>query len=169
MKVYWQTKPELNVRYFIVQRRLANETVFKNIDSVVSLALNGYSIDLLNYSINDPNGYKGISFYRLLSVSYNRDSAYSQIVAVGNRAGEFESELWPNPTSGNFYIAINTEQQVKKIIIWNVLGQKVMEQATNGQRVVHVNAYKLAAANYYVSLVGVLDTILETKKLIIMR
>lgn len=169
VNVYWSTQPEINVDYFVVQRRLATEAGFKNIDTVRSLAQNGYSRQLLNYAINDPNAFTGISFYRLMSVEYNRDSAYSQIVAVGNKAGEFNSELWPNPTSGNFYISLNTPQPVKKIIIWNVLGQKVMEQETGGLRVVQVNANKLAAANYYVSLVGMFDTIIETKKLIIVR
>ncbi|HUC81371.1 MAG TPA: T9SS type A sorting domain-containing protein [Flavisolibacter sp.] len=169
VKVYWSTKPEINVKHFIVQRRLANETDFANIDTVSSLALNGYSNTLLNYTINDPNGYKGISFYRLLTLAYNNDSAYSQVVAVGNKAGEFESELWPNPTAGQFYLSLNTPQPTSKIVVWNVLGQKVLEQATNNQRFIQVNAIKLAQGNYYVSIFGINGTILETKKLIIAR
>ncbi len=169
VKVYWTTQPEINIKYFVVQRRLANEAVFKNIDTVSSVALNGYSRQPLYYEMVDPNGYKGISFYRLLSVEYNRDSSYSQIVAVGNKWGEFQSELWPNPASDVFYLSLNTAQPVKEIIIWNELGQKVMVQQTGGQRVIQVNVQRLAQAHYYVSLIGELNTILETKKLIIVR
>ena len=169
VKVYWTTNPEINVRYFVVQRRLANETVFKNIDTVDSKALNGYSSQPLYYEMTDPNGYTGVSFYRLMSVQYSRDSAYSQIVAVGNKTGEFNIDLWPNPTTGIFYIALNTAQPVKKIIIWDEIGQKVMEQETNGQRVVQVNAFKLPQAHYFVSLVGDLDRIIATKKLVVVR
>lgn len=169
VKVYWMTKPEININYFVVQRRLANEANFKNVDTVLSLASNGYSLQELNYTNNDPNGYTGISFYRLMSIAHSKDSAYSQIVAVGNRTGEFQSELWPNPTSGIFYLSLNTLQTARKIIIWNGLGQKVLEQETNGLRVIRVDATKLAQGTYWVSIVGNSDTILETKKLIIAR
>ena len=167
--MYWTTHPEINTKYFVVQRRLANEAAFKNIDTVDSKALSGYSSGPLYYEMIDPNGYMGISFYRLLQVQYSRDSSYSQIVAVGNKAGEFNIDLWPNPTTAVFYISLNTAQPVKKIIIWNEIGQKVMEQETGGQRVIKVDAFKLPQAHYFVSLVSELDTIIATKKLIIMR
>ncbi len=41
VKVYWKTNPEVNVKTFVVQRRLANEPVFKDVDTVASQAVNG--------------------------------------------------------------------------------------------------------------------------------
>ncbi|HEX6427031.1 MAG TPA: hypothetical protein VF008_05065 [Niastella sp.] len=55
VQVYWTTKPEVNIKYFVVQRRLSNETGFSNRDSVPSQAVNGYSNTYLNYTTNDAN------------------------------------------------------------------------------------------------------------------
>lgn len=34
--VHWTTKPEANIRYFVVERRLSNETGFSNRDSLLA-------------------------------------------------------------------------------------------------------------------------------------
>ncbi len=101
------TKPEINVQYFIVQRRLSNEAGFKNIDTVSSQALNGFSLSLLNYNLYDPNSYRAISYYRLQMVNYNSAFSYSNIVAVGGTSWPLINLLWPNPTTDLFYLGLN--------------------------------------------------------------
>jgi len=165
--VYWTTKPEVNIKYFIVQRRLSSEPFFKNIATVNSKALNGFSSSQLYYDMINPNNYTGVSYYRLISVDFNNAYTYHNIVAVGGVAGKNETVLWPNPSKGLFYIAINTQQEVRKLILWNSAGQKVMEMETNGLRVVTVPATHLIPGTYFVSLISRTGAVLETKKIVI--
>jgi len=165
--VYWTTRPEVNVKYFIVQRMLTTETTFRNVATVNSKAANGFSLDQLHYNLTDPNSYTGVSFYRLVSVNYDNTYGYHNIVAVGGVPGRNEVVIWPNPSRGVFYVALNTRQEVQKLILWNAAGQKVMEVPTNGLRVVPVMATHLTPGTYLVSLAGRNDGILETHKVII--
>ena len=165
VSVYWNTFPEINQKYFIVQRRLSNEAGFTNRDSVSSKALNGASFRNLNYDINDPNNYSGVSFYRLLMISYNGDTTYSNIVAVGGHPGGNGFVLWPNPAAGRFFIGISSVGSVKSIVIYNAIGQLMMTEAVNNRGFLEMHLRTPGA--YMVSFIGSDGSVLETKRLII--
>lgn len=165
VKVYWNTNPEINVKYFVVQRRLSNETSFTSRDTVLSLASGGYSISNLSYTTNDANNYKGISFYRLRIVDFANNGYYSDTVAVGNKPGIYSILLWPNPTPNIFFISIHKNLHVKAIVIYNVLGQKMMQEDVNGRTFIQMQG--LIPGTYFVSFVLTTGTIIETKKLIV--
>ncbi|WEK36850.1 MAG: T9SS type A sorting domain-containing protein [Candidatus Pseudobacter hemicellulosilyticus] len=165
VRVYWTTKPEINNDYFIVQRRLSNETDFSKVDSVDSKALNGISVDFLQYEIMDPNNHKGLSYYRLMLVSRNRDTTYTNIVVIPPQPGGLQLTLWPNPSKGRFYIGINGEVVVRSIIIWDVLGRKVKEELVNGRTIIEMHLYM--PGSYYVTFMSNDQQRLDTKKLII--
>lgn len=167
VKALWKTNPEVNVQYFVVQRRLASETTFKNVATVTSKVPNGISLSALDYSIDDPNNYNGVSFYRLLMVHHTNDSTYSNIIAVGNKPGPYNIMLWPNPTADQFFVNLNTAVPVKSIVIHDVLGRKMWEKNVEGQSIAEIKGHRLIPGTYFVSLVGAPGTILETKKLII--
>ena len=169
VKVSWQTKPEVNVKYFVVQRRKANEPGFINVDTVYSLASNGFSLSALSYAINDSNNYKGISFYRLEIFGYNTPSYYSNIVAV-NGAGFNVINLWPNPTPDEFYLIVNAPS-ARQIVIFNVLGQKMWSRPidANAQTFIDIKGHGLIPGNYYVSILDANGVLLHTEKLIIIR
>lgn len=167
VRVLWKTNPEVNVDYFVVQRRLANETIFSNLDTVASKAINNISTTGLDYTTFDNNGYTGVSFYRLLMKFKGNDSVYSRIVAVGAKQGPYNVMLWPNPTLDRFYVALNTTLPVKTLVIYNVLGQKMYEVNVEGISVVEVKGHHLRPGTYFVTLYGNTGTVLETKKLII--
>lgn len=57
VRVHWTTRPEINNKYFVVQRRHSNETNFTNRDTVKSKAINRFSNVYLDYSVNDANSY----------------------------------------------------------------------------------------------------------------
>jgi hypothetical protein len=165
VQVYWTTKPEVNVRYFVVERRLSNETRFSNRDSVLSQAVNGYSDTYLNYTINDANNYTGISYYRLRLVDYSGGISYSNIVAVGNKPGGLQLLLWPNPTPRDFYVGINGADAVKYVVIWNVLGQMIHREPVNERNIIpmHINL----PGTYFVGFISHGGQLLETKKLVV--
>lgn len=162
---YWNTNPEINVKLFVVQRRLSNETNFRSVATVFSQAGGGYSFTPLNYSAIDPNNYRGISFYRLLVLSYTNDSTYSDTVAVGNKPGEYSFMIWPNPTPNVFYVSVGKTLPVKAIVIWNAIGQKIREESTNGRSIIQMSG--LIPGTYFVGVVLTTDYIIQTKKLVV--
>jgi hypothetical protein len=164
VKIYWTTKPEINNNYFVVQRRFSNQTDFINIDTVTSLALNGTSFDFLNYEMNDPNAYTGITYYRLMLVDYSGRITYSNVVPVGRTPGD-QLIVWPNPSSGRFFVGINTAAAVKSIVIWNVLGQKLKEELVNERSIIEM--YLPIPGTYVVGFVSYGGQILGSQKLLI--
>ena len=105
---YWYTNPEINIKLFVVQRMLSNETSFKDVATVYSKASSGYNFTRLDYSATDPNDYRGISFYRLLMLSYTNDSTYSDTVAKSYKPGQYSIMIGliqrPGTFSSSVYI-----------------------------------------------------------------
>ena len=163
--VYWKTNPEKMVRYFIVQRRLSTETNFSNRDTIASLVNGGISLADLNYAMNDPNNYTGISFYRLKVVNIDTFFFYSNIIAVGGTAGGPLNLLWPNPTQDIFYVSCDPVWKVEAIIIWNAIGQKVKQETTNGRNIIQLGGLHPGA--YFVGFIREGGQVIETKKLIV--
>jgi len=164
--VFWETHPELNQKYFQVQRRLSNESAFSNRGNPVpSKAINGSSYGYLNYGMNDPNNYGGVSFYRLLMISYNGDTTYSNIVAIGPNPGGIGTIIWPNPSSGTFYVGISMMGAVKTINIYNDIGQLIQYEMLNDRGLIEMHLRTPGV--YMVSFIGYDGSVLETKKLLI--
>jgi hypothetical protein len=165
VRVYWSTKPEINNRYFVVQRRLSNETDWKNLDTVQTRSVNGYSSIALDYSIIDPNSYKGNSFYRLMLVDFNNVKTYTYEVVVGNKPGGLQLLLWPNPSPRDFFVGINGVASVKYVVVWDVLGQLLHREPVNNRTIIPMRLWK--PGQYVVGFISDSNQILETKKLII--
>jgi hypothetical protein len=163
--VYWTTKPEMNIRYFVVERRLSNETSFSSRDSVLSHAVNGYSDIHLNYAMDDANNYAGISYYRLRLVDYSGGISYSNIVAVGGKPGGFQLLVWPNPTARHFYVGINGAAAVKYVVIWNLLGQMIHREPVNDRSIIPMTLQ--LPGNYLAGFISHSGQVLETRKLVI--
>ncbi|WP_276479551.1 T9SS type A sorting domain-containing protein [Paraflavitalea pollutisoli] len=164
VKVYWTTKPEVNNNYFVVQRRYSNQTDFSNIDTVVSKALNGNSQDFLNYDMMDPNSYTGITYYRLMLVDFSGRLTYSNIVAVG-RTPDNQLLLWPNPSTGRFFVGIGIASSIKTIVIWDAVGRKIKEELVRDRNIIEF--YLPIPGTYVVSFLSPTGRIVESKKLLV--
>lgn len=162
---YWKTNPEINVKWFVVQRQLSYDTVFRDVAILNSRALGGSSFVELDYSKIDPNNDRGIGFYRLLMINYANDSAYSDAVAVGNKPGEYSIMLWPNPAADVFTLSIHKTLPAKAVVIWNVLGQKVHQEDTNGRTIIKMGGLKPGV--YFVSVIMTNNVIIQTLKLVV--
>lgn len=163
--VEWKTNPEVNVQYFVVQRRLSNETQFHNVDTVVSLAQNGVSCSYLYYNIIDPNKYSGISFYRLQMVSYNKDTSYTKVIAIAGMWGQFNAMVWPNPSHGQFYVGLSMTIPVKSVVVWNALGQKIWVEPANGRTVIELKGF--LPGTYFVGVISSVGATLDVKKVVV--
>jgi hypothetical protein len=165
VNVFWTTKPEINNKYFILQRRFSNENAFFNIDTILTKSQNGFSIDYLRYSVMDPNSYRGITYYRLIMVSNNLEQTLSNIIAIGPKAGGNELLLWPNPSTGKFKVSVNDYASIKTIMVWNVIGQKLIEEPVNERGIIEMELR--TPGTYVVGFISFTGQIMETKKLLI--
>ena len=168
VRVNWQTKPEINVKRFVVERKRTNEPAFVPIDSLASLAVNGFSTNYLNYGINDNNSYRGITFYKLKIVGYNDSSYYLPMVAVRGVSLDVAIGLWPNPTAGKFSIIVSGHV-ASYVVIHNSLGQLMWKEEVAGRNVIELQGHQFAAGIYYVSILGMEGQKLRTEKLNIIR
>ncbi|WP_315819012.1 T9SS type A sorting domain-containing protein [Paraflavitalea speifideaquila] len=162
--VFWTTKPEINNNYFVVQRRFSNQTNFINIDTLVSLAPNGNSLDFLNYSLNDPNSYTGITYYRLMLVDFSGRQTFSNIVPVG-RTPDNQLLLWPNPSTGKFFVGIGIAASIKTIVTWDVVGRKLKEELVKERNIIEM--YLPIPGTYVVSFISPAGRIVSSKKLLV--
>lgn len=165
--VHWQTKPEINVRSFVVQRRLSHEAAFYNVHAALSRAANGISFDYLNYAANDANSYSGISYYRLQVFDYAGQSYFTDVVAVNSEMGN-RIALWPNPTPDRFSVLVNSPV-AKTLAIYNDLGQKMYVQPVvmNNQNVLEVQGHRLIPGVYVVCILDKDGKVLDRAKLLI--
>jgi hypothetical protein len=162
----WKTNPEINNNYFLVQRMYSNEQSFTTMDSVATRAISN-SFSELNYASKDKNNtYRGVTYYRLMLVDRNNDTTYSNTIAVSGKAGQYKLLLWPNPTADKFNIGISGDVQVKSLVIWNAIGQKVYQQEVNGRSIMEVRGF--IPGTYMVSFISFQGQIIETKRVVVL-
>lgn len=165
VRLFWKTNPEINNSYFIVQRRLANEAGFSNIDTVATKSVNGFSLNDLNYEMPDRNSYSGLSFYRLVLVSVNNEISYSNTIVIAGLKAKSKIQIWPIPTPDKFYIGFNGQTNVKNVIIYNAIGQLIWKQAVNGRSIMEVSGF--IPGTYMVSFITDENKLLETRKVLV--
>lgn len=165
VKVTWTTRPEVDNHFFVVQRKLANQSEFISIDTVLSKAPNGNSWNYLNYLMNDNNSFTGLSYYRLKIVNLMAEEAYSNIVPVKGRPGGYALTLYPNPSTGRFFVGITGTTSVRTIVIWDVAGRKVFEERVAGRNLIEMHLY--IPGTYLVSFLSESGELIETKKLLV--
>lgn len=151
VKLQWETATEQNNRGFEIERRLENENSFATLGFVPSKALDGNSTGKLQYSMTDPNGYGGISYYRLKQLDRDGRSAHSLIKAVKGAGQTTVSVLlWPNPARGQFSIRLDGATGIKDAFITNASGQTVRSiRLSNNEQ---VNIQGLTAGSYILTV-----------------
>jgi hypothetical protein len=98
-------------------------------------------------------------------VDYSGRITYSNVVPVGRTPGGDQLIVWPNPSSGRFFVGISTAAAVKSIVIWNVLGQKLKEELVNERNIIEM--YLPIPGTYVVGFVSYGGQILRSQELLI--
>ncbi len=160
----WVTKPEINNEYFILERKTANENDYSTIDTIYSKS-GGYNLDSLHYNYTDDNNFKGVTYYRITMVSGTGEHTITKTIAIGPKVGKKTIIIWPNPSSGKFRIAIVNYPGIKSVVIWTIIGQKLMEEKLNDRTIIDMEL--LTPGTYIVGFVGDNGLIVESKKLLI--
>lgn len=73
--------------------------------------------------------------------------------------------VWPTPNRGKFYASISGTSSIKNILVFNVLGQKIIEETVNGRSIIEMELSM--PGTYFVSFLSFSGQIVETKKTIV--
>lgn len=163
--VYWTTNPEIRNKYFVVQRKFITDTGFVDRDTLPSKAIGSVSFNYLDYHIDDPNSYSGTTFYRLMMVDYNGNITYSNIIAVGGVPDGFGWTVWPNPTSGRFFVGISRPSAVRQLMVWDIVGRLLYSVPVNDRGLIEMHLD--VKGTYVIGLLPADGDHIETKKLIV--
>lgn len=163
--LYWADDPDAAYFSFIVMRKLANETEFKAVDTVLRLASSDSNALAFTYEITDPNGFEGNSYYKLLIAGPGGKLTESNTIAISGTPDEKQLLIWPNPSTGRFNVGITGMAAVRSVVIWDVLGRKIWDEPVRERSIIQLQLYK--PGSYFVGFISPGGQVLSTKKLII--
>lgn len=153
VKLQWQTNTEQNNKGFEIERRLENETSFTTLGFIASKAVDGNSTSKLDYAMVDPNGYGGISYYRLKQIDRDNRAFHSLIKAVkGMGETSVSVLLWPNPARGQFSIRIDGASGIKDAFITDASGKTLRRLKLDNSE--QVNIHGLPAGTYILTVMN---------------
>ena len=78
---------------------------------------------------------------------------------------EIKLLVWPTPNRGKFYASISGTSSIKNILVFNAIGQKIIEEMVNGRSIVEMELW--IPGTYFVSFVSFNGQIVDTKKTIV--
>ena len=146
----WETTSEINSAQFQVQRMAANGAFVP----VATVAAAGNSSVPQYYKAQDGNPPSGPLFYRLKETDKDGIVTYSLIVEVDNNS-IVSPKLYPNPARFSIHIDLPLLTNIKTLVIYNNLGQAVMEKGiAEGTSGFDVDVSRLAVGKYYAVLIS---------------
>jgi Secretion system C-terminal sorting domain len=153
VNLQWQTTTEQNNKGFEIERRLEKESSFTTMGFTASKAADGNSTSKLDYTMVDPNGYGGISYYRLKQVDRDGRAFHSLIKAVkGIGETSVSVLLWPNPAKGQFSIRLDGAQGIKEAFITDASGKTLRRLHIGNNE--QVNIQGLPAGTYILTVLN---------------
>jgi hypothetical protein len=145
----WTTAIEINSDHFTVQ---SSANAGESWNTIGTVAAQGNSASLINYSFVDSRPAQGTSEYRLVLVDRDGNTAYSPVKAV--RIGSISSvSVYPNPASDYINVTLGGEPSVTaNIRLVNMAGQVMLEKTVSnaGGTTIPLAVGSYPAGNYLV-------------------
>jgi hypothetical protein len=164
----WSTATEINNDFFTIERSEDASEFFP----VIVINGNGNSTKKINYKTIDPNPMAGISYYRLKQTDFDGKFSYSAIKKVNFLLGEFDFNIFPNPSNtGNTTIELKGKEGDEiLVVLYDTQGKEVYTKvqflSKTGETQIFLDlANKLPSGIYFV--VASSDNKMINKKLII--
>jgi len=148
--ILWSTVSEKNCDYFEIQR----STDLLTWQKVGIQKGAGNSNVQIDYQMIDRNVLSSRIYYRLKQVDFDGQSTLSAVRQLDFSNQKLPLVLYPNPSNGTLYIDFNSDQ-IERVEVYNMLGQKVAE-FENQQSLVTLE--NLAAGSYNVIVYSDLKT-----------
>lgn len=124
----WSTDLEINSDHFVIQSSTNSGSSWNNVGTV---AAQGNSATVTNYSFTDKHATPGTTEYRLEMVDKNGSYEYSPVRAV--RIGAIASvSVYPNPASDYVNVVLTGDQTISaNIRLVNLAGQVLLEKTVS--------------------------------------
>jgi hypothetical protein len=148
----WKTRSEINSRHFELERSFGDSTGFTVADILPAA---GNSTITLQYKLNDPNDFTGITYYRVKEKDLDNSYQFSNTIAVkgtGNKAGIM---VYPSPGRNDAVIAKLTGFKAAETIVLQVtdIAGKIMGTKTvlyNDGLIIKLHSLGYLSAGYYI-------------------
>jgi hypothetical protein len=89
----------------------------------------------------------------------------TSVIAPITSNRDYKLNVWPNPATDKFYVSMNGNIKVKSVIIWNIVGIKMTQQAVNGQSILEVKG--LTTGTYVIGFIGENGNTIESRKVVV--
>lgn len=147
--IEWGTATEIDNDRFEIEKSV-DGIIFSQIGTVAG---NGDSNDLIQYSFTDGQPYAGINYYRLKQVDYDGDFEYSKIITV--YSGEIQDfQFFPNPVNNRISIipGDNFSRTQIKIKISDLAGRVFHQEVIDSEESVLTIPISLISGIYFLEL-----------------
>lgn len=143
----WDVKNEQQLKSYVVERSFNGET-FHAIGEVAAKGLNQYNY---NDDIKQLDGRR--IYYRIKKVDIDGAIGYSAIFSVHVPLTKSGLSVYPNPSNGQFTLALETAAKNAKLIVSDLKGAIIHTQVIPAnQTQVQLNLNKLASGTYLVKV-----------------
>ena len=165
-RLNWVTASELNTDRFEVEKSTDRISMWKFLESVPAA---GNSTTSLNYSIIDNQPVVGNNYYRLKIIDIDGTVSYSKIINIsfGETASNNFARVYPNPTSGNLNVEIQSTANFEtNVIAYDLVGRKIYDQSTSitkGLNTLQIDFSNFASGVYVLQFSDVTGNIRTTK------
>lgn len=132
----WATATETNNDYFVIERS-SDAVVFREIGAIDGA---GTSNSKRTYSYIDKSPLKGISYYRLRQVDFDKKSELSDVIAI-DRDATIGMDYYPSPAKDILNVsAFGVKNRTSVFKIYNMLGELVslLEVKNNETNVIEI-------------------------------
>ena len=127
-QINWTTVLEENNSFFTLERSQDG----KNFEAIAEIEGAGTTSLRQDYAYFDRNPFQGINYYQLRQTDFDGTETTSNVIAVSfDVAGAFE--VYPNPSSGEFFIKTHTADKEAFIRIYNQKGV-LLKQIPNTEK-----------------------------------
>ena len=120
VKLTWETAQEFNFAGFDVERKTGNRS-FSSIAFVSAKANEGEQASYQFIDADVPSG--EVLLYRLRLVNNDGSFTYSDVRAIRNNAKKVSVSIYPNPTNGNFTIAVPADAGLYDMMLSDYSGR----------------------------------------------
>jgi hypothetical protein len=146
--LYWTTYHERNTRKFIMERS-TDGRIYSDIGEQVTLASNGNSNTILNYSFVDENPVDGKQYYRIQTEDIFGNKTYSAVVSLWRGVGKMEiTDVYPNPGTGTVHFNISGSHAKVSVAVLDLNGKEIIQKGQVQSFSFYVDLSKLANGMY---------------------
>ncbi|RFC53262.1 T9SS type A sorting domain-containing protein [Brumimicrobium aurantiacum] len=127
--IEWTTASESNNDYFTVEKSTEGNTY----DVIKKIEGKGNTSSETHYSIVDETKNFGTTYYRLSQTDFDGKKKVLETI-TSNCNDEKIIQIYPNPTSDDVYLALNSNVNHVEVQIYNLLGQPIKQEIVTSSR-----------------------------------